>query len=289
MRPGSKVVNLPGESSRLSPLADDSGSVLSCVMGSRKPCKKQHPSYPRTYHIDVRRVQFMRRLANKVAGLLLASFLLISISVSAQIHGVPAGATSFPAGFNGFHGNFPPGIPASATSLGPRGFTPVRPFNQLNRFDNRRFRTDRLGRHIQPFFSPLGYSPFYYDLSTFPDYGSSSASYSPPTQAGNDSAPSKVEITVVDKRGDPARSETSTAAPDSSASAPIPAPPLEEAEAKTLVMRDGSKREIRNYAILGKNIFDLSDGRSRRIPLDDVDVPATTKVNEENGVDFKLP
>ena len=219
--------------------------------------------------------------------LLASGLVLVSVSASAQVHGVPAGATSFPAGFNGFHGNFPPGIPAGATSLGPRGFTPGRRFNQLNRFDGRHFRTDRLGRHIQPFFSPLGYSPFYYDLSTFPGYDSSSDSYSQ-TPSGNDSAPSKVEITVVDKRSDPARSETSAAALDPS-SAATSAPPVEESVAKTLVMRDGSKREIRNYAILGKNIFDLSDGRSRRIPLDDVDVPATTKVNEENGIDFKLP
>ena len=54
-------------------------------------------------------------------------------------------------------------------------------------------------------------------------------------------------------------------------------------------MRDGSKKEIRNYAIVGKNFFDLSDSRSRRIPLDDIDVAATTKANDDNGVDFKLP
>ena len=240
--------------------------------------------------LGVRTVSFMRRLANAVAALLLASGLLIfSVSASAQVHGVPAGATSFPAGFTGFHGNFPPGIPAGATSLGPRGFIPVRPFNPLNRFDGRGFRPDRLGRrHLQPFFIPLGYSPFYYDISSVPGYDFSTGSYSPQTQPSGDAgAPSKVEITLVDKRSDPAGSETSPVASNPRTAA-SPAP-VEESIAKTLVMRDGSKREIRNYAILGKNIFDLSEGRSRRIPLDDVDLPATTKVNEENGVDFKLP
>ena len=165
----------------------------------------------------------------------------------------------------------------------------MRPFNQLNRFDGRGFRADRLRRrHIQPFFTPLGYSPYYFDMSSAPDYDSSTASYSPQVQSSSDGAPSKVEITVVDKRSDNAavRSDASATAPDP---AFTPAPAVEDPVAKTLVMRDGSKREIHNYAILGKNIFDLSDGRSRRIPLDDVDVAATTKVNEENGIDFKLP
>jgi hypothetical protein len=242
----------------------------------------------------------MRKLANVVAGLLIGSGLtLLSQSAVAQVHGVPASATSLPAGFNGFHG-FPAGIPAGATSLGPQGFTPVRPFSQLNRFplnrfDARGFRADRLGRqqHLQPFFAPLGYSPYYFDMSSVPGYDPSTSSYSAQIEPSSDGTPSRVEITVVDKRSGDKRSDSEDKRGDNAATNSDPAaasaPPVEDAVAKTLVMRDGSKREIRNYAILGKNIFDLSDGRSRRIPLDDVDVPATAKANEENGVDFKLP
>ncbi len=114
-----------------------------------------------------------------------------------------------------------------------------------------------------------------------------------PAQASLLSAPtpSKLEITIVDKRSDIA--SHSAADPGNGGqqqSAPTPSAAIpNEVATKILVMRDGSKKEIRNYAILGKNLFDLSDGRSRRIPLDDVDVKATTKLNEDNGVDFKLP
>jgi hypothetical protein len=56
-----------------------------------------------------------------------------------------------------------------------------------------------------------------------------------------------------------------------------------------LIFKDGHKQQISNYAIVGANLFDLSNGRRQKIALSDLDVAATQKANEDQGVDFKLP
>jgi hypothetical protein len=55
-----------------------------------------------------------------------------------------------------------------------------------------------------------------------------------------------------------------------------------------LVYKDAHKEEIANYAIVGDQLFDFTNGR-RKIAIADLDVAATTKANDERGVDFQLP
>jgi hypothetical protein len=58
----------------------------------------------------------------------------------------------------------------------------------------------------------------------------------------------------------------------------------------TLVYRDGHRSEIRNYAIVGTNLIDLTKSPVlKKIPLDSLDLVATRKENEDNGVDFHTP
>jgi hypothetical protein len=68
-----------------------------------------------------------------------------------------------------------------------------------------------------------------------------------------------------------------------------PQPPAPPDPAIILVFKDGHRTEIYNYAIMGETFYDLSGGRSRKIPLAEIDLGATTKVNNDNGVDFRLP
>jgi hypothetical protein len=70
-----------------------------------------------------------------------------------------------------------------------------------------------------------------------------------------------------------------------------PAPqPQEAGPPTTLVYRDGHKTELRNYAIVGTDLLDLTKSPViRRIPLASLDLNATRQENEENGVDFYLP
>jgi len=59
--------------------------------------------------------------------------------------------------------------------------------------------------------------------------------------------------------------------------------------AKTvLVYKDMHKEEIANYAIVGDQLFDFTNGK-RKIAIADLDLVATTKANDARGVDFQLP
>jgi hypothetical protein len=88
----------------------------------------------------------------------------------------------------------------------------------------------------------------------------------------------------------------------------VPAPPREsaypanEVEAEStppqpaadqpqtlLVFKDGHQLEVQNYAILGDKLYDMTPGHSRKILLADLDLDATTKQNEDRGIDFRLP
>ena len=73
-----------------------------------------------------------------------------------------------------------------------------------------------------------------------------------------------------------------------------PNPPVvaneDDSPATTLVYRDGHKAEVRNYAIVGNNLIDLTKSPVlKKIPLDSLDLAATRKENEDNGVDFNTP
>jgi hypothetical protein len=56
-----------------------------------------------------------------------------------------------------------------------------------------------------------------------------------------------------------------------------------------LVFKDGHHQEVTNYAIVGSTLFDLTGGRSRKIPLSELDLMATAKQNDDRGIDFQVP
>jgi hypothetical protein len=59
--------------------------------------------------------------------------------------------------------------------------------------------------------------------------------------------------------------------------------------ATVLVFRDQHKKEIQNYAIVGQTLWNFSSPRAEKIPLADLDLQATMKVNEDQGVSFRVP
>lgn len=63
----------------------------------------------------------------------------------------------------------------------------------------------------------------------------------------------------------------------------------EEALAVVLVFRDGHRREIRNFAVVGQTLWDFNEDRATKILLSALDLDATAKLNEERGVEFHLP
>ena len=75
---------------------------------------------------------------------------------------------------------------------------------------------------------------------------------------------------------------------DSRSAAPVGV--VEENSPPTLlVYRDGHQMEIQNYAILGKTLWVFSGQRTRQVPLAELDLAATARVNEDRGVDFVPP
>jgi hypothetical protein len=53
-----------------------------------------------------------------------------------------------------------------------------------------------------------------------------------------------------------------------------------------LVFRDGDRSEVRNYAIVGQTLWVFTEQRARKIPISDLDVEATKKVNSDRGVEI---
>lgn len=56
-----------------------------------------------------------------------------------------------------------------------------------------------------------------------------------------------------------------------------------------LVFRDAHKEEIRNYAIVGQTLWNFAPQHTEKIPLSELDIPATSKANDERGVTFRVP
>ena len=200
--------------------------------------------------------------------------LATSVVVSAQIHGVPPSVTSF-----GPARGPTPGVPASVTSLGPRGFGG---FGHHHGFGSG-FRERGFHRHYFPYVGAY-YWPYYgWGYPLFDDYemGVSQQAYQP----------NQPVVVVVDpKSGDDRYGDHSfneqRSAPAPQTQAPAAAP---EQEPTVLVFRDGHKQEVRNYAIVGQMLWDLSAKGTHKIPLSDLDLDTTRKLNDDRGVDFVLP
>jgi hypothetical protein len=59
--------------------------------------------------------------------------------------------------------------------------------------------------------------------------------------------------------------------------------------ATALVFRDQHVEEVHNYAISGGVVWVLNDQAGKKIPLAELDIPATVKMNDDRGVDFQVP
>jgi hypothetical protein len=59
--------------------------------------------------------------------------------------------------------------------------------------------------------------------------------------------------------------------------------------ATALVFRDQHVEEVRNYAIAGGTLWVLNEQAAKKIPLAQLDLAATSKMNDDRGVDFQVP
>ena len=56
-----------------------------------------------------------------------------------------------------------------------------------------------------------------------------------------------------------------------------------------LIFRDQRKQEIRNYAIVGQTLWNFASQRTEKIPLSDLDLPATDESQRRPRLDIPRP
>jgi|CZLA01.1.fsa_nt_gi hypothetical protein len=231
-------------------------------------------------------------LARARSRFLLSFFVAFSVAAclpaQAQINGVPASVTSY--GFGGSN-NPNPGVRASVTSLGPNGYGNSRPifgsccynfFMPAN--PNPPLFSGRRHRHDDHSFSPIGISE--------PVYIPYAVPYA--VEAADDSADDD-EYVHAPRQRNPDTATKRTAAhdsapkPDASSKSAPDEPEVVAQPSTVLVFKDGHQADVLNYAIVGDSLFDFAAGRTRKVLLADLNLPATRKANDDRGVDFQIP
>jgi hypothetical protein len=205
----------------------------------------------------------------------------------AQVHGVPPSVTSIQ-----FHvPPFLPNIMPSVTSLGPYGYGyragpipppygiyPSRPIYGHGR------RSGYVSYGYGGAYAVPYYVPVYDSSSGYDSGGGGPYLYSGPA------AEQTLHIVVDEPRS---KYAADSEVDDESMALPGTLLLHREADAKpldatVLVFRDGHQQEVSNYAIMGETLY-IFDSHRQKIGLDDLDVPATIKLNDDRGVEFHLP
>ena len=211
-------------------------------------------------------------------GIAIAAFVVVLAAVPAfcQRHG---GMSASSAGRGGSVSHGP--------VFGGRGGIVVGSFHS-----GMRFRTGFPGRFSHrrffnsyspyPYYAGYGY-PLFYDPPDSPSpYDAAAPYYQLNQQQTNEINRLSDE---VERLRDEQESRRSEQVPPPQASNRQSAPELPT----VLVFRDGHKQEVVNYAIVGQTLWILGEDKATKVSVADLDVPATTKVNDEHGVDFRLP
>lgn len=105
----------------------------------------------------------------------------------------------------------------------------------------------------------------------------------------NQAATAKLATPPKTKRTTPPAGKKTTAAASTSTTPPVAVEPDEATPTTVLVFHDGRRVEARNYAIVGQSLWIYTADDSKKVPLADLDVPATKTANSDRGVVFQLP
>jgi hypothetical protein len=143
-----------------------------------------------------------------------------------------------------------------------------------------------------------GFSPFYFGYYGYPAYyaGYSYSSldaypaydyYAPyPPQSGNDLAQQQQQRDIDRLEDDVSHlREEQESREDARRKATVEV----KSTPTLLVFRDKHIQEVQNYAVVGGTLWLFSEQRATKLPLSWLDIDATTKANDERGVDFRLP
>ncbi len=216
-------------------------------------------------------------------ALALGSCIVLATPSYGQARGIPPPSVTSMG--NGHFLGFPP---PSVTSMGPNRYGYGTHHHQP--YSNGTYRGYGYSRggwaYAAPYYYiPLGSYGYDYDYVGGPDLYSG-----PPTGPNDPNLHMIVEQPPAQAYRPPAEDVQAEVAP------PQP-PPLEppstardakSPEPTVLVFRDGHQQDVTNYAIMGQTVYVL-DERTQKIPLANLDVPATVKANDDRGMEFKIP
>jgi hypothetical protein len=146
------------------------------------------------------------------------------------------------------------------------------------------------GRHRGRFFRGWPYGYPYYGWGDYGDDSYSSDSYQnypayDYSSAYADSDRQQVAIDRLEAEVDRLREEREARESQSSKTSRSKT----DVQPTELVFRDKHTEEVQNYAIVGQTFWILNAEKARKIPIAQLDIAATRKVNEDRGVDFQLP
>jgi hypothetical protein len=72
----------------------------------------------------------------------------------------------------------------------------------------------------------------------------------------------------------------------------VPRPPARQEatrQSTMLVFKDKHREEVQNYAVVGSTLWILDERQASKVPLENLDVDETIRLNDERGVEFAVP
>jgi len=192
---------------------------------------------------------------------------------------------------------FLPNAPASVTSISPFNFNtrpfvngPVSPFPRGGRhFNHCRGRGCGFGAFGGGYSYALPYYVYPYDSGYDSGDGSSGPYlYSGPPQGQTPPNEQTLHVIVDTAPAKTAPRDEVADMPSQPQGSVATLPEAKPGVPTTLIFRDGHKQQVTNYAIMDQTVY-VFDDRTKKIALADLDIPATIKANDDEGVEFQVP
>ncbi len=147
--------------------------------------------------------------------------------------------------------------------------------------------------YVGGYYSYPGYYGDWYPSTIENDsaYAAPPAYYAPPTAYNDQGNQQQEQINRLQDQVDRLRNEDERdiryvpRPPE----APRPQASAEPQAATVLVFHDKHTQEVHNYAVVGQTLWIFNEQRATKLPLASLDIPATTKANDDRGIDFRVP
>jgi hypothetical protein len=224
----------------------------------------------------------LARFAGAVAGLAL----LVAPAAFAQYNS-PHGGQSFRGGSTGPGASFGaqgPAVVAPVVTGGSRGYGYGPAYRGTGRSGYAG--TRRYPLPLSFYATPYYYPSSYWDSSGYadPNLGPPPGDYGPDPTADIAAELGALHREVAEMR------QMMTGPPDDpqASGQPIATPPPPAPPPLVLVFRDGTRLEVRDFALIGQTLWDLSSHPTRKIAVGQLNLEASIRATEARGAEFPI-